>query len=328
MKAALVTGATGFIGSHLVDKLLDDGWTVRALVRSPLPLHWHGRVTGVEGDLRSPATLRHAIAGADTVFHLAARVHADDDTTPDAERAHAAVNADGTLALTSAAQAAGVRRFVFFSSVKAVGEATLAGHPIDETCSPEPKTPYGRAKLAGEQAVAALGPSVGVSLRLPMVYGVGNKGNITRMIEGIHRGRFPPWPGVENRRSMAQVTNVVCAARLVAANPTPQQVYFVTDRHPYSTRELYDAIREALGRRQARLRVPWTVLWSGACLGTAVRRITGRRLPLDLGVLQKLAESAWYSSARLTTDVGYQPAADFRSTLPELIAAYRSLLPR
>ena len=298
-------------------------------MRRPLPPRWHGRVTGVEGDLRDPTALGRALAGADTVFHLAARVHADDDATPDAEREHAAINVGGTRALVSAAGTAGVRRFVFFSSVKAVGEATPIGQPFDETSNPEPKTPYGRAKLAGEQAVTTLGPTVGVSLRLPMVYGVGNKGNLTRMIEGIDRGRFPPWPGVQNRRSMAQVTNVVRAALLVATKPTAHQVYFVTDQHPYSTRELYDAIRQALGLGEAGLRVPWTVLWSGACLGSAVRQVTGRRLPLDLGVLQKLAESAWYSSARLTADVGYQPAADFRSTLPELIASFRSSqLPR
>jgi nucleoside-diphosphate-sugar epimerase len=325
VKQVLVTGAGGFIGQHLVDRLLEQGSIVRALVRPGANLpDWGRHVDVVEGDIHDFHAMNRAAAGVDTVFHLAGKTHALSEVEQD-EAGYHNVNVDGTRNVLEGAVARGVSRVVFFSSVKAMGEETE--ECLDESGKALPSTAYGRSKLAAERLVLDCGKRAGlhvVCLRLPLVYGPGNKGNLFRMIAAIDRGFFPPLPPVRNRRSMVHVTNVVEAALLTATSPAANgQCYIVTDGRPYSTRELYEKICHGLGKRIPQWSISIGVLRVLGHMGDAAGRIRGKRFVFDSDALEKLIGSAWYSSDKLFRELGYRPSITFEGALPELVAWYR-----
>jgi len=325
---ALVAGATGFIGRRTVDVLVQKGVVVRALTRDlgKISALWtEGAVTGIRADLASGEGLDAACKNVDTVLHLAGYAHAADQDSPEARRLHQATTVEGTRALLSAAVAAGVRRFVFLSSVKAMGEG--GEDCLDETASEAPATYYGRAKFEAERLVLDAGREHGLHvcvLRLPLVYGPGNKGNIPRMIAAIDRGRFPPMPKIQNKRSMVHVNDVVEALLLAAVSPTANgQVYIVTDGRTYSAREIYTGICQALGRAVPAWTIPAWVLRLGARFGDAIERISGRTSPLTTSALDKLLGSAWYSSGKIHRELGFVARHTLFDALPEMIADYR-----
>lgn len=326
MKRVLVSGATGFVGRHVVDRLLKDGVAVRVLSRSgSARLHWGRAVDGVEGDVRDLRAMRIAAADCDAVFHLASRVHRLSEVR-DEEQDHWSVNVEGTRNVLEGALAGGCRQFIFFSTVKVMGEETA--ECLDESSAPHPVGAYGRTKLEAERLVLDYGKRVGlhaVCLRLPLVYGCGTKGNLFRMISAIDHGRFPPLKEVNNRRSLVHVSNVVEAAMLAASVPAAAgQCYIVTDARPYSTRELYERIVLGLGKAIPKWCVPMWSLRTLGLLGDAVCALTGTRFLFDSDALRKLTGSAQYSSTKIARELGYQPTIDFERALPELIAWYRT----
>lgn len=325
----LVTGATGFIGSRLVSSLLGRGDAVIAMVRGTAA---EGRLPAdVErrrGDLGIPASLRGACEGADAVMHLASRAETEDRRGPDEEEAHRQVTVEGTRRLLAEARAAGVRRFVFMSSVKAMGEG--GADCLDEATEPHPVSAYGRAKLAAEALVAQAGREgmETVVLRLPMVYGPNPKGSLVRMIAAVDAGRFPPLPEVGNRRSMVHVEDAVTALLLAAGHErAPGHLYIVTDGLYYSTRQIYLAICRALGRTPPSWTVPKAVLQAGARMGDALERLTGKRLPLNGEALEKLLGSACYRSDRIARDLDFRPAVTLEQALPEMVRMVASRRP-
>lgn len=325
MHHVLVTGANGFIGRHLVERLLCDGHRVRALKRagSREPLQ-HPSLEWVEGDVCDEVAMKSAAERVDTVFHLAAKVHEIHEWSQD-EREYERVNVGGTVNVLRGAEAAGAQRFVFVSSVKAMGEGS--DQEQDEQTPPAPQTAYGRSKLRAEEAVLQAGgffPHHAVCLRLPMVYGPGHKGNLFRMMAAIDRGWFPPWPDIPSRRSMVHVANVVDAACLAAQHPTAsRQCYIVADRPAYSTRELYELIVRAFGKEPPTWAVPARALRLLAGFGDVGERVLHRRLPVNSAALEKLIGSAWYSSAKIARDLGFVPRMTFRSALPAMMVWYR-----
>lgn len=319
MRVALVTGASGFIGRALCRRLQADGVRVRALMRSIPPSGGPWDET-IAADLRLPLAAE-AVRGADTVFHLAGKAHALSERNGDEQEYRSSI-VDGTRSLLAAASAVDVERFVFFSSVKAMGEATVGC--VDETAEPRPATPYGRAKLEAERLVLETGARTGMHaacLRLPLVYGPGQKGNLQRMIRAIDRGLFPPLPDLGHRRSLVHVDNVVHTALLAASRPEANgHSYIVTDGAPYSTRELHRQICRALGRRPPRWHVPWAALKALALAGDALGRLRGRRLPFDSDALEKLLGPACYSSEKIGREIGYVPTVSFAEALPAILA--------
>jgi nucleoside-diphosphate-sugar epimerase len=262
--------------------------------------------------------------GIDRVFHLAGKAHALSEISEDPEE-YERVNVVGTRRLIEAATAAGVERFVYFSSVKAMGEETAEG--LDERHPPKPRTAYGRTKLMAEELVSGFSRSGRHAsiLRLPLVYGVGNKGNLYRMVAAIDRGLFPPIPDTNNRRSMVHVSNVVDAALLAAARREANgQTFIVTDAREYSTRELYEAIRRGLGHPVPRWSVPPFAWRAAGRVGDVAGLLLGRRSFVDSDAVTKLLGSAWYSSAKITNELGYSPRVGLAEGLPEILAWYRA----
>jgi len=325
----LVTGASGFIGRHLVERLVREGQTVRALVHTSQPvLDWPASVEIAQGDVLDPQAMKAAAAGCDAVYHLAGKAHALEEVKGD-EDAYRTINTDGTRHALEGAVAGGVKAFVLFSSVKAMGEG--GSRCLDESFDGSPETPYGRSKLEAERTALDIGRRAGLHvtcLRLPLVYGPGNKGNLFRMIAAIDRGIFPPLPELGNRRSMVHVADVVQAA--VRATETPAangQCYIVTDGRAYSTRELYERICRSLEKEIPAWHVPvWTLKALGG-LGDAIGRVLGRRFMFDSDALDKLIGSAWYSSEKISRELGYKPARSFEDALPEMIAWCRTARP-
>lgn len=293
----LVVGASGFIGRHLL------AGGDRALARAP------GVIPGaVIGDLLDPASLHAACSGVDCIFHCAGYAHAFASSDPDA---HWRINFAGTRNLLTAAGAAGVQRFIFLSSVKAMAEP--GDECVDEDWPGEPVTPYGRAKRAAEDAVLEAGVRYGmhvVNLRLAMVYGRGGRGNLERMARAIRAGWFPPLPETGNRRSLVHVRDVVEVMRLVAARPEANgRTYIIADARACSGREIQDAIRAVLRKPTLRWSVPAGVL-------RAAGRLNGR-----LGeIVDRLIGSACYLPARIERELGWRARVGLEEGLREMLA--------
>lgn len=312
----LVTGGHGFIGGRLVAALRADGLRVRVLTRRE-----PAGPDEIRGDLCQPASLAAACAGIDTVFHCAGHAHAFGARSEADAARHRLVNLEGSRALAEAAGRAGVRRLVFLSSVKAMGDP--GDDCIDETWPAPPASAYGLAKREAEAVLLATGERFGmhvVCLRLAMVYGAGGRGNLERMAALVRRGWFPPLPETGNRRSMVHVADVVAAMRLVVGDPRAGgRSYIVAHPQTHSGRQLYDALRAASGMPPVGWAVPRSVLAATARLGDLGAAILGRRMPLDSEALDRLLGSACYSPARIERELGWRASVDLADGLRETL---------
>lgn len=254
-----VTGAGGFVGRSLLPPLLGAGHVVHALVRDvpagALPaVDW--RATG---DLMriGDAQLGHALAGVTTVLHLAAQAHRPHVESPDANAALHATNAQLPVRLARAAALAGVRHFVFASSVKVHGETSPPGRPLRETDPLAPVDAYGASKVAAEEGLARVALETGLrvtALRLPLVYGPGARANFAALVGAVQRRVVLPVGSIANRRSLLATGNLASAllALLETDDLRPDEAgrltpYLVADAQAVSTPELVCALAVALG---------------------------------------------------------------------------------
>ncbi len=328
----LVTGATGRVGRVLVAALLAEGCAVSVLTRSPEVAQrlWPDGAVGVrEADLADATSLNAPLDGIDTLFHLASYAPAPGE--PDLYNAprHWEVSVSGTANLLADPSAACLKRLVYVSTVKAIGDAAGAlGRPASEDSAAQPDTLYGRAKLAAEHQVLEVGRTRGIQasvMRLPMVYGLDGAGNLARMIAAVAARRFPPWPRIDNHRSAIHVEDAVRAAILIARNAeSAGQVYCVTDGCSYSTRWMYEQILLALGRCVPRWTVPAWLLRLAAWGGTLAEWVLRRRMPLTRAGLDKLIGDAWYSSEKLSRTLGFTPRHSLVDEIPRLVRRSRA----
>jgi len=262
-RRVLVTGAAGFVGRALVPRLEASGYAARLATRAET------------GDIGPETDWRPLLADIDAVVHLAARVHVMRDRAADPEREFDRVNHQATATLAAQAAAAGVRRFIFLSSIKVHGDAS--DHPLSASDAPAPDDAYGRSKLAAERALAGLGDDMTVVvLRPPLVYGPGVKGNFHAMLRAIDRGWPLPLGAIANRRSLIYVGNLADAIR--AALDAPSGTYLPSDREDVSTPELIRRTAAALGRPARLFPVPPALLrgLAGAAgKSAAADRLTG-----------------------------------------------------
>jgi nucleoside-diphosphate-sugar epimerase len=272
----VITGASGFIGSHLVPALAGADVEIVCILEPGAKNPFAGART-FSADICAVQDLSAALEGADAVVHLAARKHVLRETAKDPLLEYRRVNVEGTRNVVRAARKQGVGLFVHVSSVKAMGEGT--GDILDETAPGLPSTPYGISKLESEEVVRAEADGKGMAVlifRLPMVYGPGNKGNLPRMIRWAERGNPFPIFHPENLRSMVYVENVVAGIMAVLkASPQGISTYILKDREDYSTRRIYDAISNALGKTPRYFPVPSLAVRVGGWLSEDFRKITG-----------------------------------------------------
>jgi nucleoside-diphosphate-sugar epimerase len=216
-----LTGATGFIGRHLLRELPKRGYRLRVLLRRPasVPM-W--TASAVIGDLARPQNMSAPLEGVDAVIHSAGLPHAMSGVPEDNYRV---VNTEATIGLARAARRAGAKRFVFLSSIRAQCGPT-ADRVLTEAVEPRPTDAYGKSKLAAERGLAELDIDW-VSLRAMLVYGAGVKGNMARLMR-LARSPFPlPFGSLGARRSLLAVENLLAAIETVLAAPGPLRRAFI-----------------------------------------------------------------------------------------------------
>ncbi len=280
-----LTGGTGFIGQHLLRELGQRGFRLRVLLRRPsnLPVEC---ASAVVGDLMRPQNMSAALADVDAIIHTAGPSHAVSGLPEDD---HRLLGTDATISLARAAHRAGVRRFVFLSSVRAQSGPTSA-QVLTEDMPPEPTDAYGRSKLAAERGLADLDLDW-VALRLVTVYGSGMIGNLARLVS-LARSPLPlPLGGLAARRSLLSVDNLASAIALLVQSPeTLRRPLIVADPEPLTLSEMIAALRRGLGRRPAVFPVPATLLeMSLNALGrTGDQRFATSPLVADPAALMRL----------------------------------------
>ena len=275
MKIA-VTGATGFVGRALCKDLLAHDHVVAPVVRQAAGLAHEIMVSNID----AATNWLPALGSIDAVVHLAARVHVMDDTARDPLALYRASNTEATLNLARQAAQAGVKRFVFISTIKVNGEGRDV--PYRETDAPAPEDAYAISKWEAEQGLAQIARETGlevVILRPPLVYGPGVKANFLRLMQTVRKGWPLPLGAIHNRRSLLYLGNFVDTIRLCVEHPAAAgQTFLVDDGEPVSTPELIRAVACAMGRPARLLAVPVGLLeLAGALLGkrAAVARLTG-----------------------------------------------------
>ena len=266
-----VTGANGFVGRRLCQVLSGDSRPLRRIVRNLADA-----VDGSSaiGDIGPETQWTGVLAGVDAIVHLAGRAHIMDDPEKDPAAAYHRVNASGTANLARQAAAAGVRRFVFVSSVKVNGDASMPGRPFTPHDLPAPADPYGKSKYEAEQRlmeIAAESRMEVVTVRPPLVYGPGAGGNFSRLMQAVYNGKILPLGSVNNKRSLVALDNLVdLLIRCIDHPGATGETFMVSDGEDISTAALVQKLARVMGERPRLLSVPPVMLRAIGC-------ITGRR---------------------------------------------------
>ncbi|XOB91172.1 UDP-glucose 4-epimerase family protein [Pseudomonadota bacterium 24LQ007] len=259
----LLTGSTGFVGSRVAERLsADSGLEVTCAVRRP------GLITCTRevqvGDLGPSTDWLAAVDGQDVVIHTAARAHVMKDEAAEPMEEYRRVNVEGTLSLALQAAAAGVRRFIFVSSIKVNGEQTPINEPYTENDAAGPVDAYGISKMEAEEGLQEIAEKTGMELviiRPPLVYGPGVKGNFANMIKIVERGWPLPLGAVNNKRSMVALDNLVSLISVCVDHPAAaNQVFLAGDGEDVSTAELLRGIGRATGKPIRLIPVPAQLL--------------------------------------------------------------------
>jgi nucleoside-diphosphate-sugar epimerase len=290
----LITGGQGFVGKAVAAGALTQGFEVRLSTRQK-PANIDLRIECVQTtDLNATTDWLSAVQAIDTLVHCAARVHVMRETETDPLTAFRAVNVEGTMNLVRQAKAAGLKRFVFMSSVKVNGESTQPDRAFTEADASDPQDAYGQSKFEAEQGLRQIAAETGMELviiRAPLVYGPGVKANFSALMRAVQRGWPLPLGAVHNQRSLVALDNLVdfivtCITHPQAAN----QTFLVSDGQDLSTTELVRGMAQAAGVPARLLPVPVWALQAGASLlgrGDAVQRLCGN-LQVDISKARTL----------------------------------------
>jgi UDP-glucose 4-epimerase len=277
----LLTGASGFVGRAVQARLLADGLHRLRCAQRKAPV---APLAGVEyclaPSLEAEADWSQALADVDAVIHCAARVHVMHEQAADPLAEFRRANVEGTLRLAQQAVAAGVRRFVFVSSIKVNGEQTLPGQAYRADDVSDATDPYGISKREAEDELLALAAETGlevVIVRPPLIYGPGVKANFLSMMRWLQRGVPLPFGAIGNRRSLVALDNLVDLLVVCLTHPAASgQRFLVCDGEDLSTTELLRRLSAALGRSARLLPVPQALIeWAAILLG---RRQLNQRL--------------------------------------------------
>jgi len=277
MKKVFITGATGFVGGHLKNHLTARGYEVSSPTRNDL------------GDPFSVDAWRKALekAECETVVHLIAKTHAADAGDPSALSSYRLINVDITKALLEASKDLGVKKFIYLSSIKAVGEETPIDEPFTEESPCRPEDCYGITKREAEELILKYSRTIKtVILRPPLIYGPGVKGNFLKLMKAVQRGIPLPFANVRNARSLLFVGNLTDAIEhIVESFLTKGALFHIADNESPSTPELLTLMASALNVKARILPFPPSLLESVAAV--AGKHETIRKLTRSLLISNK-----------------------------------------
>ncbi|CAN5908550.1 NAD-dependent epimerase/dehydratase family protein [soil metagenome] len=327
---ALVTGATGLLGSHIAERLIARGRPVRALVRPGSDTRFLESI-GVEivrGDLTNPDDCFQAVQGVGLLFHSAAKVG---DWGAWKEFQTACM--DATENLATAAQAAGVRRFVHISSTSAYGHPRGSGVPIDESHPLGvgiwwPWDYYTRSKVDCEQILWQLAEQQSLPLtilRPSWLYGERDRTTVARLVGRLRRGGIPLIGRGDNPLSAIYAGNVADAAILAADDPNSVgEAYNITDQGRITQREFLDLFAEACGAPPAKQRLPYAPVFASGFLLEAAGRLTGRQKPplITRYATWLMGRTLTYSTAKARQRLGWVPALGYRESIERAVRWY------
>ncbi len=316
MSKILLTGSTGFVGTALRNSLHTNGAEFISTIRTLASIenrHGHMGTTHVIGEIGPNTCWDKILEDVDSVIHLAARVHVMNDTSSDPLNSFREVNTAGTLKLAAAAANAGVRRFIFLSSIKVNGEFTI-DQPFDEHSPCAPLDPYSISKYEAEEGlrkIATVTSMEVVIIRPPLIYGPGVKANFLRLLSSVIRGIPLPLAGIKNRRSMVALDNLVdfiitCIEHPAAANET----FLISDGKDLSTAELVQCIAKQTGHSARLFTLPQSIMELGAAL-------LGKKAVLD-----RLTQSLQIDSSKTQQLLQWQPPLSTDQAIADTVAWY------
>ena len=326
---AYITGGTGFIGSHLVERLVDQGYHVTCLIRKTSNLRWlsqllntkSSQVHVVMGDLHDTDILTQHVRDVDLVFHLAGLTKAPDTTTYDR------VNAEGTEHLTKACLGAGASldRFVYCSSLAAVGPSRDAT-PNTEDVTPQPLTDYGSSKLKGEMIVREYADRLPVTIiRPPAVYGP-READIFLFFQMINRGVIPILGDADKLLSLVHVKDLVAGIYTAAVfERAIGETYFLTDGDIHTWRGIERVIADALEKRPIQVKVPFFLLDFISIFTEIAAKITRQAPTLNRQKVQDLKQRFWIcDSTKAQQELDYRPTYSLQNGIQETADWYRA----
>ncbi len=303
---ALITGATGFIGSHLLETLVEKKWDITCLARpqsqtgaiEKMPVRIH------RGHLDNQDVLESAVEGQDYIFHLAARIR---PAPPEAyDRANHRLTRD--LANACLRKNQEVKRFVYISSISVAGP-TPPGQYFDETHSPNPASEYGRTKLKGEQALKEIWDKLPATIiRPPNVYGA--RQQETEILIGLIHKRIAPLLKDEGKStSLIYIKDLIRGILLATESPEAQsQTYYLTDGEGYSWREIILTLKKIVLGNSFYLPIPENLIYSLAWLADILRAAGFRKLYFGRRVWNAMAKSRWlFSSSKAEKELAFRP---------------------
>lgn len=318
----LVTGATGAIGPAVVAVLAEHGHTISVLTRGTVPDEVRARASYISaGDIKSPADVSLAAAGAEAIVHLAALLHVPADA-PVGDEVYERVNVQGTRHVIAAARAAGASRLVFASTVGVYGDATPG--TVDEMTPIAPATAYARSKAAAE-ALLMEARSIGLSpviLRLSAVYGEHMKGHYRQLVAFMRKGPLAIPGDGRNRRSLIFDEDAARAIAIALTHPAaPGRVFNVANETPYEVRRTLLAISAALGRRPPPVFLPRPLALGAARALELASRATGGGPPAIADQLRKFNQDFTVDVRAIATTMGFRASTTLEDGWRRTIAA-------
>jgi nucleoside-diphosphate-sugar epimerase len=319
---ALVTGATGFIGAHLVESLLGGGNEVRVLVRDPARLaeNLRSRAEVLRGDLGDPSTLRAAVRGTERIFHLAGATHA----LRPAEYLRANTLGTRNLAAAVLREKPPIDRFLYASSLAAAGPGQ-SPRPIQEDDPPHPLTPYGESKLRSERMLAGIADRIPLTVvRPPIVYGPGDRAGL-EFFKYARRRIFPTAAPRDKYYSAIHVFDLVRGIEMAAASPRAlSRTYFLAHPQPTTWNGLMTAIHSSLGiRRPIRIVLGANMIRIAAEFGEIAQRWLGVNLRINRSRLGEFLPRFWVcSTEHATEDFGFTGEIDLQAGMDNTVEWY------
>jgi dihydroflavonol-4-reductase len=317
-----VTGGTGFVGSHLVDLLIERGNSVRCLVRRSSKLRYldHSKIELAYGALDDSTDWDEALADVDTIYHVAG--------TTFARRAkdYFTTNHQGTETILAQAlkRRDQIKRFVYISSLAAVGPGP-DGKPVNENATPAPITPYGRSKLAAEEAVRAVSDLLPVTIiRPPAVYGPRDYG-IFEFFKAVKGGMFPMIGRRDKRVSLVHARDLCEGVILAGESETAiGRTYFISSEDDYSMRAVADLMAALMHKRAREIAIPKSLAYGVAIMAEAAAAVLRKPPVINRDKVTDLSQTSWSCSIeRAKSELGYMPRVQLEDGLRETIEWYK-----